>query len=204
MQENRYDEAAILCARICKTDKVLWENQIVKFAEVNQLRTIHKAFLKLVKEWNPELYKTGVIIKEVIEHLLTTEVDKNVYLEALALLYCYQKKYDKALTAYLKLQHKDVFKLITQHNMYNVIHDKILDLMTLDCDKALSVLLDKTVIAKQMHVPVEVVEEQLANNDIFLYKYLDGYSKIEPNGKYHGKLVKLYAIYAREKTATFS
>ncbi|XP_075973068.1 vacuolar protein sorting-associated protein light [Anticarsia gemmatalis] len=221
-----YEEAAKLCARICKNDKMLWETQILKFAEVNQLRSIGpyvpkttnqalssriyeliffeylkvdpQGFLKLVQDWNPALYKTGVIIKEVLEHLLTTEVDKNIYLEALALLYCYQKKYDKALSTYLNLQHKDVFTLISEHEMYNVIHDKILDLMTLDCDKAISVLLHKS-----CKVPVEAVEKQLANNDVFLFRYLDAYSKVESNGRYHGKLVRLYAKYAREKLLPF-
>ncbi|CAH0701503.1 unnamed protein product [Spodoptera exigua] len=225
MAEHLFEEAAILCARICKNDKNLWETQILKFSEVNQLRVISayvpktpeqalsshiyelifyeylkldsQGFLKLVQEWNPSLYKTGVIVKEVLEHLLNTEVDKNIYLEALALLYCYQKKYDKALTTYLTLQHKDVFTLITKHNMYNVIHDKILELMTLDSDKATAVLLDKT------KVPVEVVEKQLANHDLLLFKYLDAYSKIEPNGRYHGKLVRLYAKYARDKLLPF-
>ncbi|KAJ8727817.1 hypothetical protein PYW08_016202 [Mythimna loreyi] len=225
MGEHLHEEAAILCARICKNDKVLWETQILKFAEVNQLRAISpyvpktpeqalsshiyelifyeylkldsQGFLKLVQEWNPALYKTGVIVKAVLEHLLNTEVDKNIYLEALALLYCHQKKYDKALTTYLTLQHKDVFTLITKHNMHNMIHDKILDLMTLDCDKAISILLDKP------RVPVEVVEKQLVSNDKLLFKYLDAYSKIEPNGRYHGKLVTLYAKYARDKLLPF-
>lgn len=220
-----YEEAANLCARICKADKLLWETQIIKFAEVKQLRSISlyvpktpeqalnsriyemifyeyletnpQGFLKLVEDWNPALYKIEDIINKLIGHLLSTEVDSNVYLEALALLYCYNKKYEKALTAYLKLQHKDVFTLITKHKMYNVIHDKILDLMTLDCDKAIGVLLDKT------KVPVEVVERQLANHDHYLFKYLDAYSKVEPNGKYHGKLVRLYAKYAREKLLPF-
>ncbi|XP_050671127.1 vacuolar protein sorting-associated protein 41 homolog [Leptidea sinapis] len=229
LSEHMYDDAAILCARICKNDKVLWENQILKFAEVNQLRAISSyvprnpdqalnshiyelifyeylkvdppGFLKLVQEFNSInscLYNTGVIIKEVLEHLLTTEVDKNIYLEALALLYCCQKKYDKALNAYLKIQHKDVFNLIMKHQMFSVIYDKILDLMNLDCDKAISVLLQA-----KTKVPVEVVQKQLENNDFFLYKYLDAYSKVEPNGKYHGKLLQLYAKYARNKLLPF-
>lgn len=225
LSEQLFEEAAKLCARICKNDKLLWETQILKFDAVNQLRAVSlyvpktpdqalsshiyeliiceylkldpQGFLKLVQEWNPALYKTCVIIKQVIERLLTSEVDKNIYLEALALLYCHQKRYDKALSAYLKLQHKDVFKLITDHEMYNVIHDKILALMTLDCDKAISVLLGKT------KVPVEVVENQLAGHDIYLFKYLDAYSKVEPSGRYHGKLVRLYAQYAREKLLPF-
>ncbi|GBP30829.1 Vacuolar protein sorting-associated protein 41 homolog [Eumeta japonica] len=225
LSENLFEEAAILCARICKNDRALWEHQIVKFAEVNQLRAVSpyipkspesalaphvyelifyeylkidpQGFLKLIQEWNATLYRTSVIIKAVIEHLLTTEVDKNIYLEALAVLYCYEKKYDKALTMYLKLQHKDVFNLIVKHNMYSVIDDKIMELMTLDCDKTISILLDKN------KVPVEKVEKQLESNDIFLYRYLDAYSKVSPNGHYHGRLVKLYAKYDRKKLLPF-
>lgn len=238
ISENLFENAAKLCARICKNNKVLWETQLSKFEKVGQLRAVsayvpktpdqllspnvyekilHEyfkvdppGFLKTVQEWNPALYRTGVIINGVLEHLLTTEVDKNLYLEALALLYCYQKKYDKALSTYLRLQHRDVFDLITKHDMYNVIHDKILDLMTLDCDKTISILLDKPKPSKELpmlmmkpRIPVEVVEKQLVNHELYLFKYLDAYSKIEPNGKYHGKLVKLYAKYAREKLLPF-
>lgn len=225
LSEHLYQEAAILCARIFKNDKVLLENQILKFAGVKQLRTISpyvpktpeqalspyiyelilfeylevdsRGFLKIIKEWNPTLYKTSVVINKVIEHLLNTEVDTNVYLETLALLYCHQKQYDKALTTFLTLQHKDVFKLITDHEIYNIIQDKILDLMTLDCDQAISILLNNT------KIPVEVVEQQLANHEEYLYKYLDAYSKMEPNGRYHGKLVRLYAKYNKEKLLPF-
>ncbi|XP_023945852.1 vacuolar protein sorting-associated protein 41 homolog [Bicyclus anynana] len=225
MSEHLYEEAAILCARICKNDKMLWENQILKFVDVKQLRSISpyvprnpeqrlspqiyelifceylkvdpNGFLKLVQEWNPALYRTAVIVDKVLEHLMTTKVE-NIYLEALALLYCYQKKFDKALTTYLKLQHKDVFKLITDHDMYYVIYDKIVELMSLDCDKAISIL-----IQGRAKVPVEVVENQLESNDEYLFKYLDAYSKVETNGRYHGKLVRLYAKYARQKLLQF-
>ncbi|KAG7303143.1 hypothetical protein JYU34_013175 [Plutella xylostella] len=226
MAEQLFEEAAILCARICKNDKVLWENQILKFAEVNQLRTISPyvpkipeqalsshiyelifyeylkvdptGFLKLVKEWNPALYKTGVVIKGVLEHLLTTEVDKNLYLEALATLYCYQKKYDKALNTYLTLQHPDVFMLIAKYNMYDVIHDKILELMSLDAERALGVLLDRRARAAP-----ELAERQLRRHDRLLFLYLDAYSKLEPAGRYHGRLVQLYAKYGRDKLLPF-
>lgn len=238
MSEHCYDEAAILCSKICKMDKVLWENQILKFAEVKQLRAVSiyvpknaeqalskhiyelilyeylnsdaQGFLNVVKEWNPILYRTGVIIKGVIEKLtndvLTKNVNKktkelttqnNIYLEALALLYCYQKQYDKALTTYLKLQHKYVFELISEYSMYHVIQDKILDLMTLDSDKAIAMLIGKA------KVPVEVVERQLAEHEHLLFKYLHAYSKVQPNGRYHGKLIKLYAKYDKDKLLPF-
>lgn len=238
MSEHCYDEAAILCSRICKTDKLLWENQILKFAEVNQLRAVSnyvpknpeqalskhiyelilceyfrfdaQEFLNVVKQWNPALYRTGVIIKVVIEKL-TSEVltkndntktkemttDNDIYLEALAILYCHQKKYDKALTTYLKLQHKYVFELISEYGMYHVIQDKILDLMALDSDKAITMLITKA------KVPVEVVEKQLADHEDLLFKYLHAYSRVQPKGRYHGKLIKLYAKYDKDKLLPF-
>nr|QHN70704.1 light [Limenitis arthemis astyanax] len=232
ISEQLFEEAAILCARICKNDKTLWETQIQKFVVVKQLRSISAyvprnpdqmlssyiyeqifceylevdphGFLKLVQEWNPALYKIGFIVNKVLEHLFITEVDKNIYLEALALLYCYKKEYDKALSTYLALHHEDVFTLIKKYNMYSMIHDKILDLMTLNSDKTINVLLNldkKTEI--RTRVPVEIVEKQLKDNDEYLYKYLDAYSKVESNGRYHGKLVRLYAKFNREKLLPF-
>lgn len=227
LEQSQYEEAAVLCVRICKGDRALWEEHIHKFADFNQLRTISaylpktreqalsshiyemvlyeylrvdpQGFLKLVQEWNPTLYKPMVVIKALIEHLLTTQVDKNIYLEALALLYCHASKYDKALSTYLKLQHKDVFSLIAKHNMHSAIHNKIVELMTLDLDKAIAILLDKS---RQL-LPVHVVEKQLEHHQQYLYRYLDAYSKIEPSGHYHGKLVSLYALYDREKLLPF-
>lgn len=35
------------------------------------------------------------------------------------------------------------------------------------------------------------------------FQYLDAYDKKDPKGKYHGILVRLYAIFAREKLLPF-
>lgn len=59
-------------------------------------------FLRLVKEWGPDLYNTCAVINAVLEHLLVCDNDKEVYLESLAMLYSYEKKYDKSLSMYLK------------------------------------------------------------------------------------------------------
>lgn len=65
-------------------------------------RLYFKGFLNLVKEWNPGLYNIAAVINAVLEHLLNCEMDKNIYLEALAILYSYEKKYDRSLSMYLK------------------------------------------------------------------------------------------------------
>lgn len=139
--------------------------------------------MKLVKEWNPALYNTNAVINAVLEHLLISDTDKSIYLEALAMLYSYEKKYDKSLAMYLKycivvslylpkvvtvrfvrLKHKDVFNLIQKYNLYNVIHDMIIELMDLDHEKTIGLLLEKETIAS------EIVVEKLKNHELLLYR----------------------------------
>lgn len=57
-------------------------------------------FLEIIKEWQPSLYNTSAVINAIHDHF--TDRDKNILLEALAILYSYEKKYEKALTMYLK------------------------------------------------------------------------------------------------------
>jgi len=56
----------------------------------------------LVKEWSPTLYNVPAVVNAVLEHLLVNDADKSLLLEALAILYSHEKKYDKALAMYLK------------------------------------------------------------------------------------------------------
>ncbi|KAF5292644.1 hypothetical protein FQR65_LT11196 [Abscondita terminalis] len=213
-----YDQAGKLCLTIFGHKKEIWEEQLFKFAMVHQLRSVSpyvpnsaectldphmyemilyeylkfdsEGFLNVVKEWKPSLYNTCAVINAVLEHLLICDTNRNVYLEALAILYSYEKKYDKSLSMYLQLKNKGVFDLIQQHNLYNVIHDMIVDLMNLDKEKTM-VLLKK--------VPVEIVTEKLKNNEQMLYWYLDEHDKTNSQGLHHGQLVRLYAVHARSK-----
>lgn len=50
------------------------------------------------------------------------------------------------------MQHKDVFVLIKNHNLYNVINQKIVPLMKLDSDRAISMLLEKNKISPDIVV----------------------------------------------------
>jgi hypothetical protein len=61
-----------------------------------------QGFLNLVKEWSPALYNVPAVVNAVLEHLLVNDSDKTLLLEALAILYSHEKKYDKALAMYLK------------------------------------------------------------------------------------------------------
>lgn len=225
LNRGLYDMAGKLCLKIFGRKKTLWEDQIYKFATVNQLRSVSpylprtlecklephiyemvlyeylkmdsQGFLNLVREWNPCLYNTCAVINAILEHLVVCDTDKNTYMEALAMLYSYEKKYYKSLSVYLKLRHKDVFNLIAKHNLYDVIHDMIVELMDLDHEKTIALLLEKN------RIPCEVVVEKLQNHELLLFKYLDAYDKKDSKGQYHGKLVRLYGIFDRDKLLPF-
>jgi len=109
-----------------------WENMVMRFASLGQLRAIapflprnensklksyiyemvlfdylkndQEAFLTLVRDWAPppNLYTVTSIINAVIDHLLVCQPDNRFLLQALADLYSYDNKYGKALAMYLK------------------------------------------------------------------------------------------------------
>lgn len=120
-------------------------------------------FLQLVKEWSPKLYTVAAVINGVLEHLMVHTQHQSVLLEALAILYSHDGKYDKALAMYLKLRHKDVFQLIQKHQLYNSVYDMIEGLMDLDADRAIQFFLDKD------RVPSDMVVQKLQNNHRYLY-----------------------------------
>lgn len=226
LSNGLYDEAGRLGLNIFDKNPSLWEDQIYKFAAVHQLRSVSpyiprtldsklnphiyemilyeylkldaQGFLQLVKEWDHGLYNVCAVINAVLEHLLNCErSNENLYLEALAILYSHEKKYDKSLSMYLKLKHKDVFTLIQNHNLYNVILNMLVDLMDLDHKKTIALLLDTNTISS------EKIVEKLGSNQLHLYRYLDEYYKKNPKGEYHKELVGLYAIFDRQKLLPF-
>ncbi|XP_034950259.1 vacuolar protein sorting-associated protein 41 homolog [Chelonus insularis] len=220
---GKYNEAGKLCLKVLGRDKKLWEEEVYKFARVHQLRSISSylprgdvtldpliyemvlyeylkmdpdGFLQLVKEWPPTLYTVAAVVNGVLEHLLVHNQRQNVLLEALAILYSHDGKYDKALAMYLKLRHKDVFQLIQKYQFYHSVYDMIEGLMDLDTDRAIQFFLDKN------RIPPDIVVQKLSNNHRYLYLYLDALDKTDTKdskGKYHGLLIRLYADYSRDK-----
>lgn len=223
LAQQKYDEAAKLCLRIFENNKFLWEEEVYKFVKVKQLRSVSQylprtddsklnpqvyemvlyeylkmdraGFLSLIKEWPPNLYNTQAVINVIHENY--DNKDKNILLEALAILYTHEQAYDKALTMYLKLQHEDVFKLIKKHNLYNAIRTMIVELIKLDNDKAISMLLERN------KIPPEDVVAELENHETFLFKFLDALDKVDSSGKFDRTLINLYAKYDRDAMLPF-
>lgn len=130
LSQEQYDEAAKLCLQAFGNDKILWEEEVFKFVKVQQLRSVSAylprsdecklkphvyemvlfeylqldppGFLNLIKEWSSNLYNISAVVNAVFDHFNENDPNANVLLEALALLYSYDHKYEKALTMYLK------------------------------------------------------------------------------------------------------
>lgn len=219
---EEYVEAGKLSAELFGNDKKLWQEEIFKFAKVHQLRQVSaylprsevtldphiyemvlyeylklepEGFLKIVKQWSPTLYNVSAVTKALIEHLFSNSSSE--LLEALAILHTHSGKFDKALVAYLKLNHKGVFQLIVKHKLYPLIHNMIEDLMKLDHEQMIKILLDKDTI------PVDVAVAKLQVNKMYLYTYLDALEKKDTRTlakrNLHKELVLLYAEFARDK-----
>lgn len=219
VQQKKFEEAAKLCLNVFGTNKDLWEEEVYKFVKVKQLRSISSylprtndcklnpqvyemvlyeylkfdknGFLKLIKEWQPNLYNTSAVINAIHDHF--DKKDKLILLEALAILYSHEGDYDKALTMYIKLQHKDVFDLIKNHNLHSVIRPMIIELLNLDSGKAIHMLLNQHEISSS-----EIVDK-LENYENYLYMYLDALNKVDSTGMFDWKLINLYAKHDREK-----
>lgn len=241
LEQEEFEQAGQLCQKILGTEKRLWEEEVFKFARIHQLRAVSpylprgdhrlsstiyemvlyeflildaKGFLNVLKEWSPDLYNVKTITAALCEHCIQNEADTKL-LEALAILYSHDKQYDKALAVYLKLKNVGLFDLIREHNLYDVIHNMIEDLVKLDEEQAIALFLetpkqqnksnigkklDKT--EKSLPVPPHIVVDKLGKNQRFQYLYLDALDRKDAKGegqKYHGLLVKLYADMAREK-----
>ena len=120
---------------------------------------------------------------------------------ALATLYTYQRKYDKALEFYLKLGHKDVFNLVRQHRLFKEIQGKIVDLLNLDQNAALQLFLDF-----QEELPPDMIVSKLDRHQRQMFLYLDALytqDKTSLPRKYHTRLVRLYATFSPNKLLKF-
>lgn len=117
-----------------------------------------------------------------------------------------------------RLQHKDVFDLIKKYDLYNDIHRMIIPLFQLDKMKTISMLKEKDKISSDIVVQqleprqdylfaVRLFSKQISwiklkNSKIFLRQYLDALD-VEQSGRYHSKLVNLYAKFDSKKLLSF-
>eukprot|EP01126_Amoeba_proteus_P049870 TRINITY_DN5851_c0_g1_i16.p1 TRINITY_DN5851_c0_g1~~TRINITY_DN5851_c0_g1_i16.p1 ORF type:complete len:820 (+),score=181.45 TRINITY_DN5851_c0_g1_i16:313-2772(+) len=225
------DEAAHLCPRIFKDNPQLWEKWIYTFAREKQIKVISpyipvtnptlsdvtyemvlsmlmntdpEQFLHMIEKWPPTIYNLHNIITALEEKERVGEIKGSSLLLALAKLYTYDKQFDKTLYIYLQLSYGDVFELISTHNLFSKIGDKVLELMRFDEVRATALLVNNV-----QHIPVASVVHQLKSDEKLQLRYLDTlffHSKKEYNqeGKeFHNLQVQLYAKIDREPLLDF-
>lgn len=97
------------------------------------------AFKEFITKWSPDLYRIGAMIDETLRRLYAlatpgnfdasagstvgknVEADNRMLLLALAQLYTYERKYDKAFSIYLKLEDRSVFRLIDRYQLFPLV-----------------------------------------------------------------------------------
>lgn len=221
--QGNYTDAGKLTTEFCGNDKYLWQEEIIKFEKVQQLRKLSayvptagetildstcyekilneylheepKGFLKLIKQWPSSLYDISTVKNKLSNNLSLNSSSE--LLEALAILFTHSGKFHEALKIYLHINHKATFKLITEYNLYPLINDIIEDLMRLDCKQTIQILLRTDIL------PVDKVMTKLKNNKPYLYMYLDALIREDPRtlAKYdlYDDLILLYSEFAPKK-----
>ncbi|XP_077247070.1 vacuolar protein sorting 41 [Tasmannia lanceolata] len=224
--ERKYAEAASLCPKLLRGSASAWERWVFHFAHLRQLPVLvpyiptenprlrdtayevslvalatipsfHKDLLSTIKSWPPVIYSALPVIS-AIEPQLNTSSMTEALKEALAELYVIDTQYEKALALYADLMKPEIFDFIEKHNLHDAIHEKVVQLMILDCKRAVSLLIQH----RDLITPSEVVSQLLASskkcdNKYFLHLYLHSLFEINPNAgkEFHDLQVELYADY---------
>ena len=184
-------------------DKQIYESVLVFLLKDQSDTSSQELLLDLVRQkWPSELYDDSMLVNAVMEILLG-DADNTILQRVLATLFTNQRKYDRAMAMYLKLGHKDVFGLIRRHDLFDVIHDKIGDLMDLDNREGLKLFLEH-----MDRLPTELIVQRLQEkpgSGPHLFSYLDALMDKDKDAsrKYHGHMVSLYADYAPDRLLSF-
>lgn len=227
VESGDFQNAASNCPAILGTDVTLWEKWICTFARIKQLKAIshfipvdnprlgrnvydmvlneflqddYLGFQSMIHEWPPALYDVQKVIPALLDQLERDPTGHDVLMETLGVLYANDGQFDKALHIYLKLKRGDVFGLITKHNLFDSVADKVLLLMQFEATGAAQLLVENT-----DRITAEDVIAQLREYPEAQYTYLERLSEVDPHaGRDFGTLqVELTAEYHPKKLMTF-
>uniref|UniRef100_A0A7N0RCY2 Vacuolar protein sorting-associated protein 41 homolog n=2 Tax=Kalanchoe fedtschenkoi TaxID=63787 RepID=A0A7N0RCY2_KALFE len=222
--ERRYAEAAALCPKLLRGSASAWERWVFHFAHLRQLPILvpymptenptlrdtayevalvalvtnpsfHKDLLSIVRSWPPKIYSTLPVILAIEPQI---DSGTNDLKEALAELYVINGQYEKAFSMYADLLNPEVFDFIEKHSLQEAIREKVVQLMMLDCKRAVNLLIQQ----RDTVTPPEVVSQLLhaknkCDSRYFLYLYLHSLFEVSPHaGKdFHDMQVELYAEF---------
>ena len=219
LEQHKFEEAGKLCVRIFADDKNLWQENFFKFkGELRKIapflpanldaslyemtlfdvmRTDQEAFLQLIKTWPHKSYSVLTVIKSIQTYLIENP-DEEVLQRALAVLFSYQGKYERAVEILLNLGHEDVFEIIIKHKLYNAIVNLTVDLFKMDKQKSADMFVDNV-----DYVKPELIASKLHGEHLFIFLDTLVNKQFEESKKFHGSVVKLYANFAKHKLLPF-
>ncbi|KAL0927682.1 hypothetical protein M5K25_001880 [Dendrobium thyrsiflorum] len=232
--ERKYAEAACLCPKLLRGSASAWERWVFHFAHLRQLPVLvpymptenprlsdtayevalvalatnpafHNVLLSTVRSWPPTIYSSLPVIS-AIEPQISNSSMTSLLKEALAELYVINSQYEKALALYADLMKPEIFDFIEKNNLQDAIHEKVVQLLMLDCKRAVPLLIHH----RDNIPPSEVVEQLLSahkncNAKYFLHLYLHSLFEVDVNAgkEYHDLQVELYADYEPRMLLTF-
>uniref|UniRef100_F1KSV0 Vacuolar protein sorting-associated protein 41 n=1 Tax=Ascaris suum TaxID=6253 RepID=F1KSV0_ASCSU len=162
-------------------------------------------FHGLIKAWNPELYRVGAIIdmamkrvmQDVVTYPLTSQQVAAIY-RALAILHTHERKYDKALMLYIRLNDKTVFQVIERYNLFDLVKNDISKLMEVDADLAI-----RLVIENANSLPARTVLTQMTKYPKLQMAYLNRLLERNEGDEFANLAIRLYAEYDPKKLLPF-
>lgn len=223
-----HEKAGKLCNKIVDKDKGAWQEQIQLFMQKGRLKYLApyiptgdpilleksdyesimqdflekdaEGFLNLIKIWPQTIYDVQQITRTLLQAYGRDPANKKLS-EALAQLYIYDGKHEKAVSILLDIKAGDVvFNLIRNYKLNHILLDRLEALMTVNPLETSNLLLESKDI-----IPVDFVVEKLKNRHDLLWTYLD--KVVEKDGDlcaiHHDLLVSLYAQFTPERLLPF-
>lgn len=182
------------------TDKPQLGPEMYEYIIFQLLNSSPEVVCSVLQMWPPHIYSMEAIVK-VMETKLKYSPKDEILLRIMAELYATAKQFDKAIGAYLKIKHPDVFSLILKHKLRDPMLNYLKELLELDTQAAVQTLVEM----RSLIEPDVVVQRLETWDERFLHHYLDTLfiadSKAAP--QYHSRQVKLYAKYDKNKLLSF-
>jgi len=165
----------------------------------------HTVLLNLVAIWPKHLYDVKQLADILLKKLINNE--NKVLQDVLAKVFCLQEKYDKSLAILFKLKQKDAFNIVRKYKIFELVSDKISELIEIDIVESIKLFIDYPNQFESEKV-VDLLQSHDREKDLFVY--LD--NLVNKNHEicntircrdYHNQLVYLYSKYAPHNLLSF-
>lgn len=157
-------------------------------------------FLHLIETWPSTAYNVSNMTKTLFQAYAKDPENKKLS-QALAQLYIYDGKHEKAVSIYLEIgDGEKVFELIRDYQLNQLLLEKLESLMAVNPNGTSKLLLEQ-----RKTIQVDFVVDKLKHRHDLLWSYLD--KVVQQDGDlcavHHDLLITLYAQYVPERVLPF-